>query len=82
MTLFENMTFLSLYMTLEFEFFRFPNGFDNDDEGIHASLLRYLQAELGMFLANSKKTDIINFILKNQVIFFLRSIYGSRLVRP
>ena len=32
--------------------FRFPNGFDNDDEGIHASLLRYLQAELGAFFTN------------------------------
>jgi len=33
------------------DFHRFPNGFDNDDEGIHASLLRYLQAELGQFMA-------------------------------
>ena len=30
---------------------RFPNGFDENDDSIHASLLRYLQAELGEFMA-------------------------------
>ena len=33
------------------DFHRFPNGFDDTDESNHATLLRYLQAELGQFMA-------------------------------
>ena len=61
--------------------FRFPNGFDNDDEGIHASLLRYLQAELGGCLYKFSKINFFNVFFKSDFLLF-RSIYGSRLVRP
>ena len=46
--------------------FRFPNGFDNDDEGIHASLLRYLQAELGTLFGGAENRPIRKIVPKGK----------------